>query len=183
MTAGLPVRKTVRASGFAALAAVLVFGVIGLWALTTDQGPRGPYAADVVAAGTPLDTSSRTSGIVWGRGDRLVPDEVVCTGTTNADETVDLDVAGTEDPRATAEVLRTEGTDVEPGEMVVLFPDTVLPGNAVTCSNGGLEEYALGEFRVGPPWWVVGVGFLVLAGVAAVWALVTLTVTRGAARG
>lgn len=178
MTSGLPARRTVRASGYAALLGVLVFGVVGWWAVTTDQGPRGPYAADVVAAGTPLDTSSRTSGVVWGRGEALVPEAVTCTGTTNGGEAVDVDVAGLAEPRPTAEILRTGGTDVPPGEMVELFEDSVLPGASVTCSGGGLETYALGELRLGPPWWVVGIGFFVLAGIAAAWALAALVIAR-----
>lgn len=161
------------------MAAVVLFTVVGLWCVTTDQGPRGPYAADVVAAGQTVDTESVSNTIVWGGGDSLVPAEVTCVVTTRGGGTEAIDVATTPGPRPTAPILRTGSTDEPPATMVVLAEMSPLPGTDLTCSGGGLEAFALGELRLGPPWWVVGVGFFVLAGIAGVWALVTLNLTRG----
>ncbi|MEK8227346.1 hypothetical protein NKG05_16505 [Oerskovia sp. M15] len=138
-------RSTVRASGYVALLGVLLFGIVGLWQVTADKGPRGPYASDVVPAGTVVDTEKVNGTIIWGGGSGLVPDEVTCTVTRREGGTAELDLTSTE-PRATAAVLRPRSAETPPGEMTVLAEIPHLPGTDLTCSGGGLETFALGSF-------------------------------------
>ena len=48
----------------------------------------------------------------------------------------------------------------------------------VTCTGGGMTSFAFTNHQSGPPSSAVGIGFLVGAGVAALWATLMLTVTR-----
>lgn len=172
MITGLPVRKTVRASGYLAMLGVLLCAIVGTVLVTGPQGLTAPYAGNVHPAGTVADTKG-SRYVIWGAGDELDPQKVTCTKTSYNGSTITLPL-GEGVPRETTTVpARGAGSAME---MTSLLANVF--GVDVQCSGGGLEHFALSRYESGPPKWVIGIGFFVFGGVAALWSLLTLTLTR-----
>lgn len=163
------VRDVARASGFLAVLGVLLFTGLGVWQLVAGDAPKAPRASWVVPAGTADEVIIAAGTVVWGSGEALVPEDVRCSITTRNGE----HPVPTQDRPEPHDVVSVRGH----GEMVALAEVDNLPEGTMSCSGGGLEEFAQGERRSGPSGQVVGAGFLVFAGVAALWAVVTLRVT------
>ncbi|WP_421735809.1 hypothetical protein [Cellulomonas sp.] len=163
---GTLIRRVARASGFLALFGVVLFAVVGLVMLRSAGAPPHPTLTAPVAAGAAGQAGVRTLA-VWGAG-VTDPDAVTCTWLTPEQVPATLDLA---DEHLTAD---------DPTLGVVTLVGTIYAPTArdVTCTGGGMTSFAFANHQSGPPSSAVGIGFLVGAGVAALWAALMLTTTR-----
>ncbi|QAY63502.1 hypothetical protein ET495_09825 [Xylanimonas allomyrinae] len=166
-------RVPLRASGYLAMLAVVLFAVVGTIMLVSGDTPRGPFRDALVVAGGRDPVPAGTQRVVWGVGAALVPADVVCTVTLATGETRDVDTTALGPDRPTAQVAGF-GTATQLG-VTMRTRDGDL-----SCAGGGLERFATADRRGGPPGAVLAVFFYVLAAVAALWALATLGLRRSA---
>jgi hypothetical protein len=163
---GTLLRRVARASGFLAVFGVVLFGTVGLIMLRVSSAPPSPTLSAPVAAGASGEAGGRTLA-VWG-ADVQDPGAVTCTWLTPEEVPATLDLAddhlAADDP--TLGVVTLVGT--------IYAPTT----REVTCSGGGMTSFAFSNQDSGPPPRAVGIGFLVGAGISAMWAALMLTVTR-----
>lgn len=166
---GEQLRRSGRASGYAALVAVVLFVVVGVTLLARgDVVPQPPRDA-WVGAGDGVAVALGSRGPVWGVGDDLDPAAVRCTWTSRqgASGTLDTAMSGTRPSAAT-----------DRGTAVLLADAHGTEAHEIRCSGGGLTSFAVAAPTTAPPTAALGTGFFVFAAVAAVWAVVALRVTR-----
>lgn len=172
MTFAERMRKLGRASGYLAIAAVVLWGVMGIVFLNR-AGTVTPPTSETAAVGGSLPVNGGNLA-VWGTGDPLDPTAVQCSWTTDGGRTVTADPATVDSPRP-----QTSDDELGDVTMIALVDDPWIDGKTMTCTGGGLEGWALGPAS-DPSSRGVGIGFLVGAGFAALWAVVALRVTRPA---
>ena len=168
-------RKAVRASGYLALAGIVLFAGIGVTHLVS-AGQPPTIDPTSYQAGAPIKVSTSKANTFWGQGTGLDASTVVCTSRNLDGNYPAVLPAGT--PQG-SESLATI-TDPEIGELVYLASSAEprFRNDVVTCEGPGLETVWLSQDLQTPLERGAVIGFLVAAGVAALWAFVTLRLTR-----
>lgn len=163
-------RRLARTSGFVALFAVVLFATVGIVQIRIGTAPPNPRFFAPVEAGA-TTTAPDKPVAVWGAG---VSDPAAVTCDWRSRELVPATISEVED--------HVVVDDPELGAMTLI--GTIEAGLArdVTCSGGGMTSFAFSYHQIGPGPTAVGIGFLVGAGIAALWALLMLSLTRPRAR-
>jgi len=165
------VSLTVRLSGVMAAFGVVLFTGGGIVQLYTGHRGTPTVYTPRWQAGEEI-TVNGDNVIFWGRGKDLAAGDVTCMtrrdGPLPAGPPADSrDLATLEDP--------------ERGELVYLATNTYgfgFPIGSVVCDGPGLEAVLMSANPRTPLNRGLGIGFVVAGGVAALWALVTLRLTR-----
>ncbi len=171
MTAGSALRRAVRRSGYAACLGVVLFLVAGLSYLTrADAPPRlwdGSWAPGV---GIPFD--GLPTMVLWAPDLPGGPDGVTCT----LSDAPAFDGPLPAGPDASRAAYAT--TTVDGRELTYLARVAHVRRGTVTCDGEGLTEVLVSDdVRPGLERGSA-VAFFAAAGIAALWALVSLRATR-----
>ncbi|RYV52215.1 hypothetical protein [Pengzhenrongella frigida] len=173
-------RTAVRTSGYLAIAGVVLFAGIGVTHLVSAAGPVKVDSTSY-QAGAPIRVSTSKANIFWGQGTSLDVSTVVCTSRNLDGNYPAVLPAGT--PQGSESLAAI--TDPELGELVYLASSAEprFRNDLVTCEGPGLETVRLSQDLQTPLERGAAIGFLVAAGVAALWGFVTLRITRPRAVG
>lgn len=162
--------RALRNSGRAALAGMLLFGLVGAVLLARGDALGRPVPGTVTNAGQLLETQG-FDHVIWGEGQHLEPAEVLCRYSSFREPTGETGGAAWVGERQefTTRAGKTFVTLVDASELRVYD---------VVCEGGGLETFALGPSDDGLRGWKFGVFLLGFAGLSGLWALLMTTVTR-----
>lgn len=169
-------RLAFRLSGALALVGVLLFGGGGVYLLWSSSSGAPAVAATARTPGETFDRPLGERSAYWGRGEGVTAETVTCATMTIDGEVDEVLPVG---PPAGQEALTTI-THPELGELVYLASDVELDWtpSRVRCDGPGLEAVFTSPDPRPALHRGLGIALLVFAGVAAVWAQVTLRVTR-----
>lgn len=163
-------RRLTRTSGLVALFGVALFATVGIVQLRIGTAPPHPRLFAPVEAGA-TTTAPDKQVAVWGAS---VSDPAAVTCDWRSRELVPATISEVED--------HVVVDDPELGAMTLIGTITAGLARDVTCSGGGMTSFAFSYHRIGPGPTAIGIGFLVGAGIAGLWALLMLSLTRPRAR-